>query len=263
MRGDIQSAQLSELHEYRDLHLVQADRVLLCVIGGVEPETLQPAMEEQLGTISLTAETFPQPTVSPEIAKDQNATWDVNTTHYMETYAIPNIKNRDYPVLYMASLLLRVACMQNAQLKELTGHVFCGVDLITPKQVYLYVSASPKPDTDIEKVKQRIGQLANQLKLPANNTQVPMYAQYLSMEFGSSPDMTMVMQQKPVDVTETMMLLRLGLMWGMLDHQYGDTLPQLASAFADVSATDVASVVNRYLTEDHRMTLVLTPRIPE
>ena len=263
MRGDIQSAQLSELQAYRDLHLVQADRVLLCVIGGVEPETLQPAMEEQFGTISLTAETFPQPTVSPEIAKDQNATWDVNTTHYMETYAIPNIKNRDYPALYMASLLLRIACMQDAQLKGLIGHVFCGVDLITPEQVYLYISASLKPDTDIEKVKQRIEQLVNQRKQPANNTQVPMYAQYLSTEFGSSPDMTMVMQQKPAGVTETMMLLRLGLMWGMLDYQYGDTLPQLASAFADVSAADVADVVNRYLTEDHRMTLVLTPRVPE
>ena len=34
-----------------------------------------------------------------------------------------------------------------------------------------------------------------------------------------------------------------------MEYQYGDTLQQLASAFADVSATDVASVVNQYLTE--------------
>ena len=88
----------------------------------------------------------------------------------------------------------------------------------------------------------------------------PYIAQSLSMELSSSPDMTMVMQQKPAGVTETMMLLQLGLTWGMLDYQYGDKLPQLASAFADVSADDVASVVNQYLTEDHRMTLLLTPR---
>ena len=263
MRGDIQSAQLSELQEYRDLHLVQADRVLLCVIGGVDSETLQPAMEEQLGAINLTAKAFPQPTVPPEISKDQNTTWDVNTTHYMETYAIPNVENRDYPALYVASLLLRVACMQDAQLKALTGHVYCGVDLITPEQVYLYASASLKSDTDIEEVKQRIRQLINQLKQPANNAQVPMYTQYLSMELGSSPDITMVMQQKPAGVPETMMLLQLGLTWGMLDYQYGDTLSQLANALADVSAADVADVVNRYLTENKQMTLVLTPRAPE
>ena len=263
MRGDIQSAQLSELQEYRDQHLVQADRVLLCVIGGVDSETLKETMEKQLGAISLSEKKLPQSTVPPEIAKDQNATWDINVTHYMETYAIPKVENRDYPALYMASLLLRVACMQDPELKALTGHVFCGVDLITPEQVYLYVSASLKPDTDIDKVKQQIRLLINQLKQPANNAQVPMYAQSLSMELSSSPDITMVMQRKPAGVTETMMLLQLGVTWGMLDYQYGDTLSQLAGAFADVSAADVADVVNRYLTEDERMTLVLTPRASE
>ena len=263
MRDDVQSAQLSELQEYRDLHLVQADRVLLCVIGGVKAETLQPVMEEQLGSINLTAKTLPPATTTSETAKDQVATWDINVTHYMETYAISSVANRDYPALYMASLLLRIACMQDAQLKELIGFVFCGVDLITPEQIYLYVSASLKRDTDIEKVKQRIGELINRLKQPANNAQVPMYAQALSMELGSPPDMTMVMRQKPVGMTETMMLANIGVQWGMLEYQYGDALPQFASALADVSAVDVADVVNRYLTEDERMTLLLTPRASE
>ena len=260
MRGDVQSAQLSELQEYRDLHLVQANRVLLCVIGGVKAETLQPVMEAQLGSINLTAKTLPPVTATSETAKDQVATWDINVTHYMETYAIPNVENRDYPVLYMASLLLRVACMQDTQLKELTGHVYCGVDLITPEQIYLYVSASLKSDIDIETVKQRIGQLINRLKQPANNAQVPMYAQFLSMELSSPPDMTMVMQQKPAGMTETTMLGAIGLQWGMLEYQYGDGLPKFASALANVSADDVADVVNRYLTADARRTLLLTPR---
>ena len=153
--------------------------------------------------------------------------------------------------------------MQDAQLKELIGFVYCGVDLITPEQIYLYISASLKPDTDIEKVKQRIGELINRLKQPANNAQVPMYAQVLSMELGSPPDITMIMQQGPVGMTETMMLGNIGLQWGMLEYQYGDALPQFASALANVSAVDVADVVNRYLTEDKQMTLLLTPRASE
>lgn len=64
-------------------------------------------------------------------------------------------------------------------------------------------------------------------------------------------------------MTETMMLGTIGLWWGMLEYRYGETLPQLASAFANVSADDVADVVNRYLTEDARMTLLLTPRASE
>ena len=263
MRQGIQSAQLSELQEYRDLHLVQSDRVFLCVIGGVDPETLEHTMEQQLGAINLFEKTLPQPTVPPKIAKDQNATWDVNVTHYMETYPIPYPENEDYPALYVASLLWRLACTQDAQLKELTGHILCGVDLVTPEQIYLYVSASLKPDTDVEKVKQRISELMNPLKQPENSTQVPIIAQSLSKELSAPPDMKTLMQYKPENVPEAQMLLQLGVSWGTMEYQYGNNLAKLASAFADVSGADVASVVNRYLTEDRRMTLVLTPRASE
>ncbi len=263
MRRGIQSAQLGELQEYRDLHLVQAGRVLLCLIGSIDPETLKETLEKQLGTIRLTEKTLPRPPVPPEIAKDQNATWDVNVTHYMETYPIPRSENKDYPALYVASLLWRLACMQDAQLKALVGHVFCGVDLVTPEQVYLYVSASLKPDTDIEKVKQRVRQLMTPLKQPENNTQVPMIAESLSKELSAPPDMKTLMQYKPENVPAGLVLLQFAVSWGTIEYQYGHNLSKLARAFADVSAADVASVVNRYLTEDRRMTLVLTPRALE
>ena len=263
MRGDVQSAQLHELQAYRDRHLVQADRMLLCVIGGVDSETLQPVMEKQLGSISLTAKTLPPATATPEAVKDQTATWDIDVTHYMETYAIPQPENEDYPALYITNALLNLGFMQDIQLKELTGFVFCGVDLVTPEQTYLQISASLKPGTDVEKVKQRIRQLINRLKQPENNAQVVMMAPSLSMQFSSPLDIEMMKQQKPAGVSETMMLGNIGLWWGMLEYQYGETLPQLAGAFAKVSAADVADVVNRYLTEDRRMTLLLTPQASE
>lgn len=260
VRGDVQSAQLSELQEYRDLHLVQADRVLLCVIGGVESKTLQPVMEEQFGSINLTAKTFPPATVTSETVKDHTATWDINVTHYMETYAIPRPENVDYPALYIANALLNLVLMQDTELKELIGFVLCGVDLITPEQTYLQISASLKPNADIEVVMQRIRLLINRLKQPENNAQVAMAAPSLSMQFSSPLDVDMIKRQNPGGVSEAMMLGNIGLWWGMLEYQYGETLPKLAGAFANVSADDVADVVNQYLTEDDRMTLVLTPR---
>ncbi len=263
MRGDVQSAQLSELQEYRDLYLIQADRVLLCVIGGVASETLQAAMEEQLGSINLTTKKFPPAATTSETAKDQTATWDINVTHYMETYAIPHSENEDYPALYMASALLGLACMHDPQLKELTGGVGCNLDFITPEQTYLQITASVKPDTDIEKVKQRVRQLINQLKQPAYKVQIAMAAPALSMQFSSPMDVKMVMQQQPAETSETMIVGSIGLQWGMREYQYGDTLSQLAGAFANVSPTDVVDVVDQYLTEDKRMTLLLTPRAPE
>ena len=260
MRGDVQSAQLNELQAYRDQHLVQAGRVLLCVIGGVKAETLQPVMEEQLGSINLTAKTLPPATATPAAVKDRTATWDINVTHYMETYAIPHPEDEDYPALYIANTLLNLVLMQDAELKELIGFVLCSVDLGTPEQTYLQISASLKPDTDVEKVKQRIRLLINRLKQPENNAQVAMAAPSLSMQFSSPLDIEMVKHQIPAGTSMTMALGNIGVWWGMLEYQYGDILPQLASAFAKVSAGDVADVVNQYLTEDALMTLVLTPR---
>ena len=264
MRGAIESAELSELQTYRNRHLVHADRVLLCVIGGIEPETLQAAMETQLGQINLTANALPKATATPAEKKDRRATWDVNVTHYMETYAIPHPTHENYPAFFVANVLLNQSLMMDSELKQLTGSIFCGVDLITPEQTYLFVTAALKPDSDVEKVKQRIGQLINQLKQPENNWQVAMAAPALSQQFSAPMDIEMVMQQhKPAGMTETMMLGNLGLQWGLLEYQHGDALPKFANALADVAAADVADVVNQHLTEDARMTLVLTPRASE
>lgn len=263
LRRGVQSAKLSELQAYRDQHLIQSDRVLLCVIGSIDPDTLKGTMEKQLGGINLTEKVLPHPTVAPEIAKDQTATWDINVTHYMETYAVPHSKDEDYPALYIASALLSLAFVQDTQLKELTGGAFCNLDLITPEGTYLQINASLKPAADIEKIKQRIRQLINRLKRPENNAEVAMAAPYFSRQFSAPLDVKMVMQQQPVGVSETMVLGNIGLQWGMREYQHGDTLSQLASTFANVSADDVASAVNRYLTEDRRMTLVLTPQASE
>ena len=260
MRRGIQSVQLNELQAYRDLHLVQSDRVLLCVIGNIDADTLKDTMEKQLGVINLTEKVLPHSTVHPEIAKDQSATWDINATHYMETYAIPHSEGRDYPALYIASTFLSLAFGQDTQLKELTGGAFCNLDLITPEGTYLQINTSLKPGADIEAVKQRIQQLINRLKQPQNNAQVAMAAPFFARQFSAPLDVKMVMQQQPVGVSETMVLGNIGLQWGMREYQHGDTLSQLASAFADISAADVADVVNRYLTKDRRMTLLLTPR---
>ncbi len=260
MRGDIQSAELGDLEKYRDLHLVQEDRVLLCVIGGLETETLQPAIDEKVGAINISAKSLPPPTAIVPIEKDQIATWDVNVTHYIETYTIPNAENDDYPALYIANALLNVGLMQDTQLKGLTGMVGSSVDIVTPKQTYLQISASIKPDADINKVKIRIRELVNRMMKPENNFQVGEAAPSLSMQFSSPLDLEMMKQYKQQGVSETMMLANIGLWWGMLEYRYGEKLPQLANALKNISAEDVADVVNKYLPEKDRTTLLLIPR---
>ncbi len=253
----IQNAELSELLEYRDLYMMQSHRMLLCVISRVKAEILQPAMEEQLGHIIANANTLPTATTYP-LGKDLRATWDVNVIHYMETYAMPKPEHKDYAALYVANLLLNQAFMMDAELKQSIGFIISNVDLITPEQTYLYVSASLKPDADIEKVKHHIAKPLNQLKkLKEANPQVAMLAKGISRQISTPPDITRVRRYKPA--TRAMMLGNIGLQWGLLEFQYGDTLQKLANALSKVASADVIDVANRYLSEEQRMTLILAP----
>ncbi|RKU31525.1 hypothetical protein C6497_01640 [Candidatus Poribacteria bacterium] len=260
MQGGIQSANLSELQKYRDQYLVQEDRVLLCIIGGVDPEILQSTVEEKFGSITLADSIQPSATVTSQKNKDLKATWDSNVTHYMETYAIPAPTHDDYPTLYVTNAILGQSIMMDAELKKLTGSIFSGADLITPEQTYLFVSAALKPGSDVEKVKQRIRLLINHFAKPENNIRVAMIATELSKYFSSPLDFEVVKKQKVLGMSETMMLGSIGLQWGLLEFQYGENLPKIAKTLADVSPEDVANVVNRYLTEEDRKTLILTPK---
>lgn len=260
IRGDLQSAQLSDLQGYRDRHLVQPNRVLLCVIGGLEPETLKPALEERLGSIASTAKRLPAAKPKPEPAQQLAATWDLNVTHYIETYAIPKPDHEDYPALYVAAMLLNQYFFMDQKIKPWTGMVLCGLDLITPAQTYLYVSAPLKPGADIDKVRSQIKYQLDKLKQTETNFQVSMMASNVSKQMSAPPDITMAMRYKPANVTEAMIVGNIGLQWGLLEFQYGDTLPHLAKALARVSASDIASVAEKYLSKTKRGTLILTPK---
>ena len=69
------------------------------------------------------------------------------------------------------------------------------------------------------------------------------------MQFSSPMDIDVMKQYKQEGVSETMMLGNIGLWWGMLEYRYGEKIPQIANALKDVSAADVADVVNKYLSE--------------
>lgn len=263
IRRNIQSAQLLDLQQYRDQNLTRKENVLLCVIGGIDPKTLRHSLENDLGTIKLSDQKLQQPTDAPEILKNQKAIWDIKVSHYIETYPIPQPEDIDYPALYVASLLFNNTLMKEIKLKELVGNIFCGVDLVTPEQSYLYVSASLRPNSDIKIVKQRIRQLMTSLPQSYSNIYVSMISKSISNQLNAPPDINALMQHKPDYVSDTQALLQVGVSWGMLEYRYGENLSRLAKALEDVTAPDVTSVVNRYLTEDRRMTLVLSPRTSE
>lgn len=260
VRGDLQSARLGDVQAYRDRHLAPLDRVVVCVIGGIEPDTLKPALQERLGGITSAAKALPAATARPAAAKRRDATWDLDVTHYVETYPIVPRDHKDYPAITVAAAMLRQSLFKDTELRESAGLVLCGTDLVTPEQAYLHVSAPLKPGADAAKVARLIERHVGRLRRRGNELQIPMLAAALSRQMSAPPDLAVAMRHKPAQVTAALIVANVALQWGLLEFQFGEALPALAKAVGRVSAANVASVAERYLSSDRRATLILTPR---
>ncbi len=258
--GDLRNAKLGEAQAYRDEHLVLLDRVVLCVIGGVPADTLKPEIEKRFGAIRSTAKAQPPATQQTVVGGELQATWDLDARHYMVFFPIPAADHPDYASLFVAAMFLNSQIFMDHEIKELTGAVFCGVDLTTPEGSYFYVSASLKPSVSVEKVKNRIVFHLHKLVDDATLAQIPMLATNLSNQLGTPPDLAQVLKFKPPQVTEAMMLGNLGLQWGLSEFRYGERRAALVAALKAVTVSRVSTAAKKHLADQKRTTLLLEPR---
>jgi predicted Zn-dependent peptidase len=259
VRGAVQSARWRQLQAYRDRYLVQPKRTMLCVIGGIAPQTLKPEIQKRFGSIASAGATLPKASTTRASKAELTATWDLNVSHYIETYALPKPDHEDYPALYVAAMLLNQSLFTDQTVKQWAGMVLCGVDLITPEGAYLYVSASLKPGADSAKARAYIEQQVDQLRKAEHNAQAAMAAAMLSAQMRAPTDIALAMKFKPARITEDIITANVGLQWGLLEFQYGDTLSRVAGGLSKVSAADVALVATKYLSKAERNTLLLNP----
>jgi hypothetical protein len=98
------------------------------------------------------------------------------------------------------------------------------------------------------------------LRRGEHHTRVAMVAAGLSQQMRAPVDVRLVLKLRPARIHDDIMLGNVGLQWGLLEFQYGDTLSAVAGGLSKVSASDVVSVATRYLSEDRRNSLLLTPR---
>ncbi len=258
--GDLRNAKLGEAQAYRDEHLVLLDRVVLCVIGGVPADTLKPEIEKRFGAIRSGAKALPPAVKQAAVGGELRATWDLDARHYMVFFPIPAADHQDYASLFIAAMFLNSQIFMDREIKELTGAVFCGVDLATPEGSYFYISASLKPSASLEQVKDRIVFHLHKLVDDAALAQIPMLAMSLSRQLSIPPDLSQALKFKPPQVTEAMMLGNLGLQWGLFDFRYGDQRAALAAALKAVSASQVSAAAKKHLADPKRTTLLLEPK---
>jgi hypothetical protein len=134
----------------------------------------------------------------------------------------------------------------DAELKRLCGMTLAGCDLATPEGTYFFVSASLRPETDLEDLRARL--LAAVDRLTADSSvPVSMISGQLAKSLTSVPDPLALKAQTPAHVSLAMVEGNLGLQYGMQEHRYGSRRGTLAKQISDTSPERMREVVRKHL----------------
>ncbi len=258
IKGDVDRASLSEIQRYRDERLVVLDKTVVCIVGGLEVNTVRPIVTDRLGKITSEAKA-PAPVQAPGGSRDM--TWDLDARHLLLTWPIPDVGADDYPALLVAGQLLMMGLFQDQELKALTGMALAGADLATPEGTFFYVSASLQPGASFEAVRGKLAQHVQAVRSDEQSvSQAPQFGRQLSQSMTSIPDPAMLKAQAPPNMTQAMIEGNLGLQYAMQEYRYGSHRTAIAEALAAITAGDVRQAAEQYLTPEEAAVCTLRPK---
>jgi predicted Zn-dependent peptidase len=255
IKADAEKASLREIQGYRDQRLGVPDRVLVCVAGGIDAQTLRPVISEHLGKIRSR-------TKGPELVRlhpgSREMTWDMDARHLMLTWAIPSCSDKDYPALMAAGQWLMMKLFSDQQLKKLTGMVIAGADLVVPEGRFFYVSASLKADASPDDVRKRVANHLESLRSAAG-PELAMIARQLSYQLTNITDPKLLRAQAPPSMSEAMIEGNVALQWATNEYRYGAERAGLAGRLGRMKVAELQRAVAKYLSADKCSVCSISP----
>jgi len=257
IKGDVDRATLEEIQQYRDERQAVLDKVVICVVGGLDAKAVKPVIVEKLGTIQSKAASA-KPVKAHRVKGAM--TWDIDARHLVLAWAIPEATDKDYAALMVAGNLLTMRFFSDAELKGLTGFVLAGADLTVPEGNFFYVSASVKPKASFEEVRKKIGRHIALLRSDASGLgQAAMIGRQLAGSLTTLPDPATLKAQVARHVPLSMIEGQIGLRWGMYEYRYGKERSALAGRLGSITAEQVCQAAEKYLPDEKCTTCALSP----
>ncbi|MCY3024345.1 MAG: hypothetical protein NTW87_35665, partial [Planctomycetota bacterium] len=245
LKGDVLRAELKAVQLYRDERLVVPGKTTVCLVGGVDAKAFFAEAEKQLGGIKSLA--LPPPPVKTA-AGNLDLTWDLDASHLILAWPLPDFGQEDYAALMAAAQWQTVQFCSDAELIQQTGRVFAGADLSTPEGNFFYVSASLRPGAAFAAVEKRLRACVSQWATNPSE-QIALFSKQVSFSLTYVPDPAALLAQPPPGVTPAMIECNAGLQACMNIHRYGQQREALARMLGDVTTAKVRQAAAKYLTE--------------
>ncbi|MHC4083773.1 MAG: insulinase family protein [Planctomycetota bacterium] len=257
LKGDIKKVTLGEIQKNRDMHLAVLNKVLVCVVGGVDADSLKSIITKELGRLKSNAKT--RLSTKPHRASCK-MTWDLEARHVVLTWPIPDFSDNDYPALMAAGQWLTMKIFSDTEMKKVTGMVFAGADLTVPEGNFFYISASVKAEVAFDDALKKIERYLQSLRSPtAALPQAAFVGPQLSYQLTNITDPAAAKAQAPPNFSDAMIEGNIGLQWAMHDFRYGSGRKSLAGKLATVTPSHIHQVAHKYLAADKCSICTLQP----
>jgi hypothetical protein len=160
----------------------------------------------------------------------------------------------------VAAQWLNMRIFGDAGLKELAGMVFAGADLRTPEGSWFYISASVKPNADLQQLRARITTHLNTLRAQSTELALAgMIGRQIALNLTQVMDPKLVKANAPAGMTDAMIEANLGLQWATAVHRLGPAQADLDARLKSVTPENVRDAAVSHLLDEQASICVLRP----
>jgi predicted Zn-dependent peptidase len=260
LKGDVEGVDLAHVELHRASYFARLDQIVVCVVGGLDHATVLSQARARLEAIEAPAAA--PPALPPQSSAPEAVTWDLQATHLVLVWPIPDAPAERFAALAGAGPWLSQQCSEDPELKANAGPVIAGTDLVTPKGTFLYVSAPLASGGDAGTVRAMIEEYVYRLSSGAVEVeQAAGLGRQLAEALVSIPDPVAVARQAP-NLDRGMVEGNLGLQYGMNEFRFGDQRETLTERLTHVTVEAVRRAAAEYVTPDRASLCILRPAQP-
>lgn len=160
----------------------------------------------------------------------------------------------------VAGQLLSMHLTSSLNLKQQTGMVLAGADVITQEGNFFYISASLKAGATFEQVRAQLQSSLDRLSTGDNLDQAAAFGKQLSFSMTQVMDPGTFMSSLHPGMMPAMMEANIGLMFGLNVHRYGPRRETLARNLSATTPASVRQAVQKYLSGSDCSVCTIQPK---
>ena len=257
IHGPIQKATLEKVINYRDRHLINTHKLLLVCTSNEPLASIKEKITEALKHIPVSKNNLPdQPDINIK-TKTTEVNWDLPVTHYLRTYQAPPITDPQFPAFLIAQHLGQSMAHTLTGFKKYTGMVFTQLEIKTEKNRRLSISATVKPNQNIENVNQEFDKLLALMTQNLNAFQFSSVVQLIAQRLEKPYDLKSVLKFQSEANNAMLLAGNRAIQWGIIEFRYGEHRETILKNLKKLTAVKVKNILQKHLAAKEGHTLIL------